>query len=173
MKDKCPDLFPKKGMADAIMNLDKYELGSDEELDYSFLSADGKLLWENSRLFKGFMVKHIGKKIEAAKSNVQAPDAERRKRIDELLAVMPENTSLVFAATWFGQLPLGEKVLYLMQKLERFAELCDWQLPIFTYLAKRKRLWSKAAEHLVRFLRPKSPTDCHTKCISRAMTVSV
>ena len=99
-KSKYPSLFPTAGMVEAQTRLSKFPLGSDAELDVSFLSAQGKQIWDECALYKAFCVKHIDATIAQAMKKVIDVDGARKALVEKLLLLRPDDASLLFAATF-------------------------------------------------------------------------
>eukprot|EP00973_Karenia_brevis_P034402 4745856-Karenia_brevis.AAC.1 len=68
------------------------------------------------------MDKHVEKKIQLLQRS-NNPDMNVLKNV---LAIRPDNAHLVFAATWFGQAPLREKIQYVLSSVDRFSLLEKW-----------------------------------------------
>ncbi len=62
-------------------------------------------------------------RMTTAAADVSAPAADRKRAVDSLPVMRPQNESLAFASTWFGGRGEPEKIVYLMENLARFAYL--------------------------------------------------
>ena len=121
LRSCCSILFPVQGLADAFVAMSSFDPKKGDELQIDFLSVAARTRLVQSKCYAAFVQGVFEQKLGDVKSDVEAPDAERKEKVDALLASREDHAELLFAATVLEQ-KLGQydMVKYLFSSQNHF-----------------------------------------------------
>ena len=128
-EDRRPDLGMRQLYGDFVfptiltdvLNVNVFDPKKGDELQIDFLSVAARTRLVQSKCYAAFAQGVFEQKLGDVKSEVEAPDAERKAKVDALLASREDHAELLFAATVLEQ-KLGQydMVKYLFSSQNHF-----------------------------------------------------